>query len=348
MERPQSEIKHYTLRNASGAEVTLSNLGAGIVAVRVPDAAGHIDNVALTYGNPADWCDDGPCAGKIPGRYANRIALGRFSLEGKEYSLAINNGPNHLHGGPGTQCFANRVWDAYEFDGGVCFSLHSPDGDAGYPGALDIKAEYSWSEGNKLTLKITAVSDAPTIVNLTNHVYFNLLGAEAAEKAGVDGKGAVLGHTLKLYASRFLPSSDSLIPTGEKAPVAGTPMDFTSAKALGSDISADFEPLKFGKGYDHCFCLDGYDGTVRPASELCCAESGRKVIMSTNQPGVQIYTGCWLDGCPDSPTGYKYHDYDAVAMECQAFPDSPNRPDFPFKPLLPGETYTNIIEWQFQ
>ena len=347
MERPQSEIRHFTLRNASGSEVTISNLGAGIVAVKVPDKAGCLDNIVLTYGNPGDWNADGPCAGKVPGRYANRIALGKFTLCGKEYSLAINNGPNHLHGGPGEQCYANRIWAAEEFEGGVRFSLHSPDGDAGYPGALDITAEYTWSEDNKLTLNMTATSDAPTIVNLTNHVYFNLLGAKEAEKAGADGKGAVLGHNLKLYASRFLPSSDSLIPSGEQAPVAGTPMDFTTPKPLGRDIFADFEPLKFGKGYDHCFCIDGYDGSVRKVAELSCAESGRKVIMSTNQPGVQIYTGNWLCGCPGSPAGYQYHDYDAVAMECQAFPDSPNRPDFPFKPLLPGQTYTNIIEWQF-
>ena len=339
MERPQAQIKHFAISNAAGGRVVLSNLGAGIVSIEVPDKAGVVDNVALTYARPEDWQEDGPCAGKIPGRYANRIAAGKFSLGGKEYSLAINNGPNHLHGGPGEQCYANRIWDAEEFEGGVRFTLVSPDGDAGYPGALDIQAVYTFSEDNILRLEISARTDAPTVVNLTNHVYFNLRGQKAF---GGDG---VRSHLLKLYASRFLPGDNTLIPFGEMAPVAGTPMDFTAAKPIGQDLDADYEPLKFGKGYDHCWCIDGYDGTLRPAAELSCA--GRKVAVFTNQPGVQVYTGNWLEGCPDSPDGYKYKDYDCVALECQAFPDSPNKLQFPWRPLLPGETYLNIIEWRF-
>ncbi|MBQ9529082.1 MAG: galactose-1-epimerase, partial [Bacteroidales bacterium] len=179
MERPQAQIKHFAISNAAGGRVVLSNLGAGIVSIEVPDKAGVVDNVALTYAKPEDWMVDGPCAGKIPGRYANRIAAGKFSLGGKEYSLAINNGPNHLHGGPGEQCYANRIWDAEEFEGGVRFILHSPDGDAGYPGALDIQAVYTFSEDNVLRLEISAKTDAPTVVNLTNHVYFNLRGQKA-------------------------------------------------------------------------------------------------------------------------------------------------------------------------
>ena len=339
MERPQAQIKHFEIVNAAGNRVVLSNLGAGIVAIEVPDADGVRDNIVLTYAKPEDWYIDGPCAGKIPGRYANRIAKGKFSLGGKEYSLAINNGPNHLHGGPGEQCFANRIWDVREIEGGVEFTLHSPDGDAGYPGALDITAKYTFGDDNKLRLEMTAVTDAPTVVNLTNHAYFNLRGMKAF---GGDG---VRSHILKMNASRFLPGDNTLIPYGEMAPVAGTPMDFTTAKPIGRDLDADFEPLKFAKGYDHCWCLDGYDGSVRLAAELSCA--GRKVTMYTNQPGVQIYTGNWLTGCPNAPTGYAYKDYDCVAMECQAFPDSPNKLQFPFRPLLPGETYRNIIEWEF-
>ncbi|MBQ3658693.1 MAG: galactose mutarotase, partial [Bacteroidales bacterium] len=310
MERPQAQIKHFAISNAAGGRVVLSNLGAGIVSIEVPDKAGVVDNVALTYAKPEDWMVDGPCAGKIPGRYANRIAASKFSLGGKEYSLAINNGPNHLHGGPGEQCYANRIWDAEEFEGGVRFILHSPDGDAGYPGALDIQAVYTFSEDNVLRLEISAKTDAPTVVNLTNHVYFNLRGQKAF---GGDG---VRSHLLKLYASRFLPGDSTLIPFGVMAPVAGTPMDFTVDKPIGQDLDAEFEPLKFGKGYDHCWCIDAYDGTLRPAAELSCA--GRKVAVFTNQPGVQVYTGNWLCGCPGSPDGYKYKDYDCVALECQA------------------------------
>jgi len=339
MECKKAEIKHFTIANASGSRVVLSNLGAGIVAIVVPDASGELDNVVLTYAKPEDWYADGPCAGKIPGRFANRIAKGKFSLGGKEYQLAINNGPNHLHGGPGEQCYANRIWDAEEFDGGVRFKLHSPDGDAGYPGALDVQAVYTFSDDNVLRLEISAFTDAPTILNLTNHVYFNLRGQK---KFGGDG---IRSHLLKLYASNFLPDDSTLVPYGRVDPVVGTPMDFTEAKPLGRDLDADFETLKFGKGYDSCWCIDGYDGSLRPAAELTC--EGRKVTMLTNQPGVQVYTANWMDGCPASPDGYVYKDYDGVAMECQAFPDAPNKPQFPFRPLLPGETYLNIIEWRF-
>ena len=339
MECKKAQIKHFAIENAAGNKVVLSNLGAGIVAIEVPDAAGVKDNVAMTYASPEDWLCDGPFAGKIPGRFANRIAKGKFSLCGKDYSLAINNGPNHLHGGPGDQSFGNRIWDAKPFAGGVTFSLHSPDGDAGYPGALDVEARYTWSDDNVLRLEITATTDAPTVVNLTNHVYFNLKGQKAF---GGDG---IRSHILKLYASRYIPADDTLIPYGEMAPVAGTPMDFTAPKALGRDLEADFDALKFGKGYDSSWCIDGYDGTLRPAAELSCA--GRKLTMLTNQPDVHVYTGNWLDGCPAGPGGYAYKDYDCVAMECQAFPDSPNKVQFPFRPLLPGEKYCNITEWRF-
>ncbi|MCF0173674.1 MAG: galactose mutarotase, partial [Bacteroidales bacterium] len=323
MERQQTEIKFYTLVNASGARVVLSNLGAGIVSIEVPDRDGVLDNVVLNYARPEDWIEDGPCAGKIPGRFANRIALGQFSLDGESYQLAINNGPNHLHGGPGEQCYANRIWSAMQYDKGVKFALHSPDGDAGYPGAVDIVAHYTWSDDNRLVLRMTATTDRATIVNLTNHVYFNLLGSKREGDS-------VKNHTLRINASHFLPTSDSLIPTGGLLPVEGTPMDFRIEKRIGADMEADYTPLHFGKGYDHCWCLDEYDGSLKEVAVLSCAESGRKVVLSSNQPGVQIYTGNWLDGCPAAPSGYRYRDYDAVAMECQAFPDSPNKPAFPF------------------
>ena len=334
------EIKLFSLVNADGSEVILSNLGAAIVSVVVPDRDGKLADVALGYRNPEDYEADGPCMGKVPGRYANRIAAGRFALNGKTYELAINNGPNHLHGGPGEQCFANRIWAAEEVRDGVRFTLDSPDGDAGYPGALHVEAVYTWREDHKLTLWLSATSDSETIVNLTNHAYFNLKGEEA---------GDVTDQVLKLYASRYLSTDPTLIPVGAPTPVAGTPMDFTQPKAIGKDLKADFPALNYGKGYDNCFVVDDWQkGVVRPVAELFEATSGRKLTVSTDAPGIQVYTGNWLSGCPVSKSGKSYQDYDGVALECQYFPDSPNRPDFPFETLKPGETYENTIVFAFE
>ena len=334
---PAGEITIYTLTNSSGASVTLSSLGAGIVAVCVPDADGKLADVALGYKDPASYLGDGPCAGKIPGRFANRIALGKFTLDGKGYSLAINNGPNALHGGP--TGFMNRIWESNAEDNKVTFTYHAADGEEGYPGVLDVKAEYTWSEDNELTLRITAETDSATIVNLTNHAYFNLDGENA---------GGVLDHEMRLNASRYLPTDDTQIPTGELAPVAGTPMDFTQFKAIGRDIEADFHPLKVGKGYDHCWVIDNYEkGTMKEVAELRSSKSGRALIISTTQPGMQIYTGNWLAGCPESISGSAYSDYDGVAIECQGFPDAPNKPDFPSPVLRKGEKYDETIKFKF-
>ena len=334
------DIKLFSIVNAAGSEVILSNLGAGIVSIVVPDRTGRLDDVVLGYGNPADYEADGPCMGKVPGRYANRIAAGRFALGGKTYELAINNGPNHLHGGPGEQCFANRIWQAEEVNGGIKFTLDSPDGDAGYPGALHAEALYTWSDDHELTLYLTATAESETIVNLTNHAYFNLKGEQA---------GDVTDHRLKLFASKYLPTDPTLIPVGPSAPVAGTPMDFTLPKLIGADLKVDFPALNYGKGYDNCFVVDDWQkGVVRPVAELTEATSGRRLLVSTDAPGIQVYTGNWLSGCPLSKTGRHYADYDGVALECQYLPDSPNRPDFPFTTLKPGELYENTIIFAFE
>ena len=334
------EIKLFSLVNADGSEVILSNLGAGIVSVVVPDREGRLADVVLGYRNPEDYEADGPCMGKVPGRYANRIAAGHFTLAGKSYELAVNNGPNHLHGGPGAQCFANRIWAAEEIRDGIRFTLESPAGDAGYPGALHVEARYTWSEDHRLTLTLKATSDEETVVNLTNHAYFNLKGEEA---------GDVTDHLLKLYASRYLPTDPTLIPVGEPAPVAGTPMDFTVAKAIGKDLKADFPALNYGKGYDNCFVVDHWQkGVVCPVAELSEERSGRKLTVLSDAPGIQVYTGNWLAGCPVSKSGKAYRDYDGVALECQAFPDSPNRPDFPFETLKPGQVYESTIVFAFE
>lgn len=330
------EIFRYTLTNQSGAYVQLSNLGAAITAIVVPDKDGVLSDVVLGYPEAMSYMADGPCCGKIPGRYANRVAKGRFTLDEKEYSLPINNGPNHLHGGP--EGFQNRVWDSRENEGGVEFLYYSEDGEMGYPGALKAVARYDWSEDNELRLTMTAQSDAPTIINLTNHAYFNLNG---------EGRGSVLSHELRLNASEYLPTDETLIPLGESEPVAGTPMDFIVAKPLGRDINADFPALKYGKGYDNCWVIDGAEpGMIQSAAELYSPESGRVMEVLTTQPGVQIYTGNWLSGCPQGKSG-AYGDYDGVAIECQNFPDAPNKEDYPSPVLRPGEVYEQAIIFAF-
>lgn len=331
------EIYLYTLTNENGAYVQLSSVGAGIVSIVVPDKDGKLADVVLGYPEAASYFADGPCAGKVPGRYANRIALGKFSLDGVEYTLPVNNGPNHLHGGP--DGFQNKVWESREADGGVEFLYYSEDGEMGYPGALKAVARYDWTEENELRLTLTAESDAPTVVNLTNHAYFNLNG---------EGNGDILGHVLRLNASEYLPTSDSLIPVGESEPVAGTPMDFVTDKVIGAEIKADFPALNYGKGYDNCWVIDGYEpGQIQEAAELYSPESGRVLNVYTTQPGVQIYTGNWLSGCPAGKNGHVYEDYTGVAIECQNFPDAPNKPDYPTAVLRPGEVYEQAIIFAF-
>lgn len=327
------EITLYTLTNNSGASVTLSSLGAGINRVEVPDANGKIENVVIGYRDPASYIADGPCAGKVPGRYANRIARGHFSIGDKEYTLPINNGPNSLHGGP--DGFMNRIWNSRLDGETVVFELTSPDGDAGYPGELQAEARYTWSDDNTLTLQLLAHTDAPTVVNLTNHTYWNLEG---------ENSGSVLDHTLWLAASHYLPTDDTLIPTGELAPVENTPMDFTSFRRLADDIKADFPAITYGKGYDNCWMVDNYKpGELKHIATLNAPHSGRVLEVSTTQPTAQVYTGNWLAGCPENPEGRSYNDYDGVAIECQNAPDAPNKPQFPSALLLPGQTYDQTL-----
>ncbi len=332
------EILLYTLKNASGAYVQLTNIGAGIVSIVVPDKNGRLGDVALGYKNPLDYFGDGPYSGKVPGRYANRIAKGKFTLDGVEYTLPVNNGPNHLHGGP--LGFHSQVWDSRIDGEAVEFLYYSEDGEEGYPGNLKTVAHYTWAEDNSLKLILTAETDKPTVVNLTNHVYFNLDG---------EASGSVLNHKLELNASQYLPTDENLIPLGDPEDVAGTPMDFVEAKTLGQDIKANFPALKYGKGYDNCYLIDGYmPGQLSEAAQLWGAKSGRHLTVLTTQPAVQIYAGCWLKGCPTGKTGKEYEDYDGVAIECQHCPDSPNRPQYPSTVLRPGEVMEEAIIWVFE
>lgn len=320
------------LINKNGASVMLTERGAGIVSIVVPDRNGVMGDVVLGYRDEESYLGDGPCAGKIPGRFANRIAGGCFTLDGREYQLVKNNPDYQLHGGP--DGFSNRLWKATQTsDTRVTFTLDSPDGDQGYPGAMHVETTYTWGDDNALTLEIKATADKPTVVNLTNHTYWNLDGEDS---------GSIFDHVLKINASRWLVTSEALIPTGELASVEGTPMDFRTAKPIGRDIKADFPALRYGKGYDNCWVLDGQPG-LKLAAELSSETSGRRLEIWTDQPAAQVYTGNWLDGSPVSKSGRCYRDYDGVAIECQGFPDAPNHPDFPSCVLRPGETWSRTI-----
>ena len=328
-------IYKYTITNTSGASVVLGSIGAGIVSINVPDRNGKLADVVLGYGKAENYFADGPCFGKCPGRYANRIAKGHLEIGGKVYELPINNGPNHLHGGP--EGFQNKIWQSRKKKGGVEFKYVSEDGEMGYPGKLSVTVRYDWNDDNVLTLTFSARSDADTVINLTNHAYFNL-----------NGKGSVLGHILTLNASEYLPTDSTLIPLGESESVAGTPMDFVNPKRLGRDIRKDFPALNYGKGYDACWLIDGYaPGQLQEAAELWSTVSGRTLKVTTTQPGIQVYTGNYLTGCPVGKKGRIYNDYCAVALECQHFPDSPNKPEYPTTVLKPHKTYHEAIIFAF-
>ncbi len=338
VQSPKGDIALYTLTNARGASVTLSALGAGVLSVIVPDKNGRMVDVALGYANPVDYLNDGPCCGKVPGRYANRIARGRFTLDGVTYRLNINNGPNALHGG--SEGFACKIWDSCLTTTGVRFTLMSADGDEQYPGNLMAGVEYSWNDDCELALVLMAKTDKKTVINLTNHTYWNLAG---------ENSGSVLNEKLWLACSHYLPTDDTLIPTGEFAPVAGTPMDFTVAKELGKDIEQDFPALNYGKGYDSCWLVDGWEqNKLKMVAKLSHDESGRVLEVVSTQPAVQVYTGNWLAGSPaNKAEGRSYNDYDGVAIECQGLPDAPNHNHFPTQVLVPGQDYKQVIVFKF-
>lgn len=335
---PKGDITVFTIRNSSGASVELSTLGAGILAVNVPDREGKIENVALGYADPADYIADGPCMGKVPGRYANRIAKGHLKIDGKVYQLNINNGPNALHGGP--EGFQNRIWKAETLPDGVRFTYRSKDGEEHYPGNLTAVAEYRWSEKNVLTLTLTSETDAPTAVNLTNHSYWNLDGADS---------GSALSHRLRIAADRYIPTDKTLIPTGDMPSVADTPMDFRVSRKVGEFIHDDFPAIVYGKGYDASWVIDLWaKGEMKEdVVELVAPRSGRRLVIGTTQPAAHVYTGNWLSGSPLNRSGRSYDDYDGIAVEMQGMPDAPNHTNFPSQILRPGETYRETIRFAF-
>ncbi|MEO8268784.1 MAG: aldose epimerase family protein [Aureliella sp.] len=324
-----SSVEMFTLTNSAGNLVQLTNYGAILVSVQVPDRDGKRANVNLGFDNLKGYLDGHPYFGASVGRYANRIAKGKFSLDGRDYTLAVNNGPNHLHGG--LVGFDKQVWQAEELRNrdsvGVRFTLHSPDGQEGYPGNLDITAEYTWNNDNELAYTLEAKTDAATVLNLTNHAYWNLAGA---------GSGDVLEHVLQLKCDKYVAVDDTLIPTGDISKVDGSPLDFREPHALGERIAE----LPDTKGYDHCYVVDGAAGELRSCAVMRDPSSGRVMEISTTQPGVQLYTANHL--------GAPWGQHGAFCLETQHYPDSPNHPDFPTTRLNPGETFSETTVIRFK
>ncbi|MET0554878.1 MAG: aldose epimerase family protein [Vicinamibacteria bacterium] len=333
------EVALYTLTNAHGMEVRTIARGATIVSIRVPDRAGKLGDVTLGFDTLAGYEGDAnPFLGNVVGRYANRIGGAAFTLDGKEYKLAANNAPNHLHGGP--RGFDKYVWAGKEVarDGavGVEWTMTSPDGDEGYPGTLKATVTYLLTPKDELVVEYLATTDKPTVVNLTQHAYFNL---------GGEGSGNVLDHVLQIHASRYTPVAPGLIPTGELAPVAGTPLDFTKPERIGARIESDHPQMKLGSGYDHNGVLDRKGEGLVHAAHVVEPKSGRVMDVHTTEPGLQIYTANFLDSVGKG--GHRYGRRDAVCFETQHYPDSPNKKDFPSTVLRPGETYRSKTVFAF-
>ena len=331
------KVDLFILKNKKGSEIAVTNFAGALCAIMMPDRNGKMESVVWGHDSLQHVMESQETyLSVLIGRYGNRIAAGKFTLDGKQYSLAINNDPNSLHGGP--TGFHKRVFDAEQTDAQT-LHLHylCKDGEEGFPGNLDVNVTYRLTDDNELVIEYEATTDRKTVVCLTNHAYFNL-----------DCGGSVLRHTLRLNASEYLPTDSTLIPLGPSEPVAGTPMDFLNPKRLGKDIRKDFPALKTGKGYDACWLIDGYmPGQLQEAALLKGARSGRTLKVFTTQPGVQVYTGNWLEGCPKGKRGKVYHDYYGVAIECQHFPDSPNKPDYPPVVLKPGKVFHEAIVFAF-
>jgi aldose 1-epimerase len=320
------DVDLYTLTTEQ-LRVEILTYGGIVKAVHAPDRAGTVANVALGFATLEDYVARNPYFGCITGRYANRIRAGRFTLDGVEHQLAVNNPPNALHGG--TKGFDKRVWDAQPLDGGVSLSYLSEDGEERYPAGLAVRVDYVLS-GDELRIDYHARNESEgraTVVNLTNHAYWNLRG---------EGSGSALDHIVEVAAAAYLPIDATFIPTGELAAVDGTPFDFRRPTRFGERIDTDHEQLRNGDGYDHCFVIDGSPGELRFAARVHEPASGRTLEVLTTEPGMQLYGGNFLDGTLTGPSGGSYGRRDAVVLETQHFPDSPNQPQFPSTVLRPG------------
>ena len=330
----------YTLTNAKGASVQIATLGGTVVSIKVPDKAGALGDVVLGFDSLEGYLRPHPFFGVLVGRYGNRIGNAQFTLDGKTYTLAKNNGVNSLHGG--LKGFDKHVWKTREVaspDGLALELTHvSPDGDEGFPGTLSVTVRYTWTDANGLRIDYTATTDKPTVLNLTNHSYFNLSAGASA---------TILDHTLHVLADKYTPVDKGLIPTGELRPVAGTPFDFTKARRIGDHIDADDEQIRFGGGYDHNFVFTRPAGAMRLGARVTDPGSGRVMDVTTTEPGVQFYTGNFLDGSITGRGGKAYVKRSGLCLETQHFPDSPNKPAFPPAVLRPGQTSKTTTQYTF-
>ena len=331
----------YTLRNRHGMETRITNYGGIVVSLTAPDRDHKFADVVLGYSNLDDYMNPPfPYFGAIIGRYGNRIAKGRFTLNGIEYKLAVNNGENHLHGG--LKGFDRVVWTAQETKSAagpaLTLTYLSKDGEEGYPGNLRVRVVYTLTNNNELKIDYTASTDKDTVTNLTHHSYFNLAG---------EGNGDILDHRVVLKASRFVPTDAGSIPTGELKNVAGTPFDFLRANAIGARINEDDQQLKFGNGYDHTWVINGRAGVLRQAASVYEPATGRVMEVWTTEPGVQFYTGNFLDGSRPGKSGKPYPRRSGFCLETQHYPDSPNRPNFPTTTLRKGATYRSTTIYRF-
>jgi aldose 1-epimerase len=334
------EVDIYTLRNGS-AEISITTWGAAVTAVRVPDRDGVLGDVVLGFETLAPYLKEHPFFGVVVGRYANRIGQARFTLDRKEYQLVANNGKNQLHGGP--EGFYRKVWKAEEIDAqdgpALKLTVVSPDGDQGYPGTLTASVVYTLTDDNALRMEYSATTDKPTVVNLTNHAYFNLAG---------QGEGDILAHELMVRAARYTPVDETSIPTGELRSVANTPFDFRKPTALGARIGVEDPQLTIGKGYDHNFVLDG-GVTKKPrlVARMRDPKTGRVLEIITTEPGLQLYSGNFLDGKITGKGGKIYAHRTGFCLETQHYPDSPNHPSFPPVTLRPGKRYQTTTLYRF-
>ena len=333
-------VNLYTLTNSHGLEVRAMNYGGIIVSMRVPDRKGQFADIVLGHETFEGYLPNPPYIGAVVGRYANRIANGSFTLDGKTYTLPKNDGPNTLHGGV-TRTFDKVVWDGEPLKGdtpGVRFTYLSKDGEEGFPGNLTAKVTYTLTDDNELVIDYQATTDKATPINLSQHSYFNLAG---------EGSGEILNHELMLNADRFTPVDKNLIPTGELRPVKGTPFDFTTSTKIGARIEDNYEQLVLGHGYDHNFILNRKGDGLELAARVYEPASGRVLEVLTTQPGIQFYTGNFLDGTVTGKQGHVYKHRDALCLETQHFPDSPNHPDFPSTILKPGKTFHEKAVFKF-
>jgi aldose 1-epimerase len=330
----------YTLRNVNGVEAKITNYGGIVVSLKVPDRNGKFDDVVLGFKDFEGYLKNDPYFGALIGRYGNRIAKGRFTLNGVEYKLAVNNGENHLHGG--IKGFDKVVWTGSESKTkagpAVVLTYLSKDGEEGYPGNLQVRVVYTLTNNNELKIDYSATTDKDTVINLTHHSYFNLAG---------EGNGDILNHLLTINANRFVPTDAGSIPTGELRSVAGTPFDFLKPTAIGARINQDDEQLKLGNGYDHTFVINGRPGTLRLAATASEPASGRVMQVWTTEPGVQFYTGNFLNGTLTGKSGKVYQRRFGFCLETQHFPDSPNHPSFPTTTLKKGATYKSTTIYKF-